>query len=232
MQVRAIAPATSLSPWRFTLTHSMLGILGGTFDPIHFGHLRTGLEVREALCWMSCVSSPAVNRRIESSPMPAPSSGRQWCGWRCRGSCSFVAMSANCGAPDPRTPWIPDRAPCRDGETTIVPGDRRGCPGGNHRVARVATPHRAGSSGGDAPPRVGSCATGGCVHRAGRPPDRRSGNVGGTPGWLHLVSGGHALGDLCLGDTCSGAGRPLDRFPPARPGGQVYPRSSTLPSLN
>ena len=32
-----------------SVADQLLGLLGGTFDPLHIGHLRTALDVRQAL---------------------------------------------------------------------------------------------------------------------------------------------------------------------------------------
>lgn len=49
-----------------------VGLLGGTFDPIHFGHLRLGLELREALAldeirFIPCHNPPHRNDPVASS---------------------------------------------------------------------------------------------------------------------------------------------------------------------
>lgn len=45
-----------------------LGILGGTFDPVHCGHLRLALEVREQLSLDHVRLLPAPNPRLRGTP--------------------------------------------------------------------------------------------------------------------------------------------------------------------
>lgn len=49
--------------------HSPLGLLGGTFDPVHFGHLRLAEEAREALSLAEVTLIPAGDPPHRDTPL-------------------------------------------------------------------------------------------------------------------------------------------------------------------
>ena len=49
-----------------------IGILGGTFDPVHCAHIRLALELRAALRLDSVRLMPAPNPRLRDPPVASP----------------------------------------------------------------------------------------------------------------------------------------------------------------
>jgi len=149
------------------LHESARDLLGGTFDPIHFGHLRTAFELLQALRLAEVRAGPRrQHRRTGDTPLCERSTASRWFAPRSPTSAGFVVDDREIRRVGPRrTPRAPlARAAGRGaarGRSVCCVGDGR-VPGAAAvaRVAVGARPGRTSSSSRIAPgwtaPRFGT----------------------------------------------------------------------------
>lgn len=79
----------------------MLGVYGGTFDPVHFGHLRTALEVAEALDLERVHMIPCHIPPHRGAPVVGPEQRRELLALALAGQSQLVLDSRELDRPGP-----------------------------------------------------------------------------------------------------------------------------------
>lgn len=79
----------------------MIGVYGGTFDPVHYGHLRTALEVQEALDLDAMLMLPARQPPHREPPQAAPEARRDMLALALQGQDRLVLDGRELARPGP-----------------------------------------------------------------------------------------------------------------------------------
>ncbi len=79
----------------------MLGLLGGTFDPVHVGHLRLAIEVRERLALDEVRLMPAPRPRLRGAPAVDPDTRLRLLETAVSGVTGLAVDGRELGAPGP-----------------------------------------------------------------------------------------------------------------------------------
>ncbi|RRQ21257.1 nicotinate-nucleotide adenylyltransferase [Thiohalobacter thiocyanaticus] len=79
----------------------MIGVYGGTFDPVHYGHLRTALEVQEQLNLEAMLMLPAREPPHREAPQASPGARRDMLALALQGQDRLVLDERELARPGP-----------------------------------------------------------------------------------------------------------------------------------